>query len=45
MSRAEFLKRLSVALADLAQRERERRRDEAALVVEGEPTTEAAEAA
>lgn len=43
MSREDFIKRLSVVLADLAQRER--RRDEAALVVEGEPISEAAEAA
>lgn len=45
MSREDFIRRLSVVLADLAQRERERRRDEAALVVEGEPISEAAEAA
>lgn len=46
MSREDFIAHVSRALAELADRERQRRRDETALVVEGETLTEeAAEAA
>lgn len=45
MSREEFVAAMSRALAELADRERQRRRDREALVVEAETIEEAAEAA